>query len=475
MIIKKSEKGAMAIIVAFFFSILFLVLALVIESGYFYSEKQKTQNSVDAAAMAGALYLCNDETLSISKKTLIENLFPEENHTEDQTDTLSELPNNYSLEIIKGFYDENDYYQDFSAYKDFTGENDYDFPQGEYANAVKVSLTIREKLLLGKFGEKDVVDLHVSAVAFRRRIGILAYGNNSNSDIVSSENFHNDQLEFKNMGGLHANGDIKFRYKVKITGNTVVTASGRIINCPAGLHSAETIYDVRPIDWEYLEESAIVFTVDQWSGVYGSVQQDYEVMTENGNSLYHHGNGSPPEYVFGVHPGNHGGVIYYFSDKGADSSAKLYIHSIHGSSSYNASNFTIASELQIDFDSQQSNGNDLTIGGENEKTVFIYSKKNIGNPGPGDTGRFMLNGYKGVVFNTEKNFSAKLGYAFSTNKSYENSLNIMAEELINFKGQSNGEFSNETIIINGTFGPPCNAALIKAGRLILSDKETFEN
>ncbi|WP_264294130.1 hypothetical protein [Desulfoluna spongiiphila] len=421
--------------------------------------------------MAGALHLCDGDPEAFARKVLVQNLFPEKEAMEDPA-VDEDFPQNYEVEITRGYYDENDAYDDFLAYKEFAAEGDPDFPADEYVNAVKVALTVREALLMGELEKKKNVDVHVASVAFRRRFGILAHGEGQGSDIRSQDNFLKNQLIFKNMGGVHANGDIAFIKPVEVIGNTLVTAGGKIVNCRSGLQGAPPILDVRPIDWDYLRANGIVYTVDQWPELQGRDHCKFEVPVEHGNTLYRHGNDKDSDYVFGLHRGDHNGQIYYFSDENADDETKLFLFSTCSDADYNAYNFVVASELKIEFDARGS-GSDFTMGGHGHNSVYVYCKKDIGTSESGELSRIFLDGYKGVTFRTEKNFSVKyVDTNFDGFGSHENFLSIIAQENILFRGHDSGELTSEKNYINGTFGPPCSAALLMHGRLEMSDDKT---
>ncbi|VFQ46177.1 putative flp pilus-assembly tadg-like n-terminal [Desulfoluna butyratoxydans] len=464
---KKHEQGSIVLVVAFFMTALLMMLALVIESGYLFSEKRTLQNCVDAAAMAGALHLCDGAPEARARKVLVQNLFPGNEAVEDPA-VDEDLPQNHEVEITRGYYDENDAYDDFLVYKEFAAEGDPDFPADEYVNAVKVSLTVRESLLMGELEKKKNVDVHVASVAFRRRFGILAHGESQISDIRSQDNFRRDQLIFRNMGSVHANGDVAFIKPVELTGNTLVTAGGKIINCRSGLQGARPVLDVRPIDWDYLRANGIVYTVDQWPEIDGDYDCKSEIPVEHGNTLYRHGLNNKTDYVFGLHRGDHNGQIYYFSAENADDEATLFLFSTCSDDDYDAYNFTVASELKIDFDAK-GNALHFTMGGVGHDSAYIYCRKDIGSPEYGDSSRIFLDGYKGVVFRTEKNFSVKyVDTSWNGVSTHENFLNIIAQGQIVFRGHNSGIFSSEKNYINGTFGPPCNAALLMHGRLEMS-------
>lgn len=451
---------------------LLMMLALVIESGYLFSEKRTLQNCADAAAMAGALHLCDGDPVERARRILSQNLFPGKAVVEDASSD-GDFPKNYGVEITRGYYDENDAYDDFLVYKEFVDEGEPDFPAEEYVNAVKVSLTIREALLLGNFGEKENVDVHVASVAYRRRFGLLAHGGAGASEIRTAHRWRRDQLVLENMGGIHANGDVKFIAPVEVTGTSLVTAIGKIVNCRTGKEGVAPVLDVRPIDWEHLKANATVYTVDQWPGHYGNKSEDFAVQEEHGNTLYNWGDGKRPKYVFGIGEGDHEGRIYYFSSANADENATLFLCATAKKVHYNAHNFIIASELQIDF-SGSFIGSRFTMGGENEKTVYVYCKKNIGKKSEEKGSRLYYNVCKGVIFRTEKNFFARIvadENPEDLGRALYNYINVIAEGAITFYGLNSQSISN-TYVLDGTFGSPCSAALLMHGRLEVTDDKT---
>lgn len=458
-----SEKGNVAVITALFMTVFLGIMALVIDTGFLFGEKQKLQHVLDAAATAGALRLCDGDAEQAAKDIIVENLFSGIEANEDG----EIIPENYTLEVIRGFYDESDDYENFSVYSDFTGEDDPDFPADQYNNAVLVTLTADEDTMLQDFGYGKNVAVRVASVAYRERIGILSYGTGGNSDIKTSSEWVDDQLLFKNMGRIHANSDIDFIKKVAVTENTTVSAGGKIKKCAGGIEGTEPVYDIRPIDWDYLKEKAVVFTVAQWPDSMGKHECDNRIMTENGNDLrrYRYIN-STNDFVFGLRPGDHGGVVYYFSSEGASDSDKLYLGSICGQENFTATNFVIASELHFTF-FNGNNFSNIAIGGDNEKTVYIYCQKDIGDGSETTVLRSKV--YNGVVFHTEKNFNARVVHVnYGDSGMYQSRYNILAKGTIDLVA-NNMPVTSAYYEIDGSFGPPCGAALIKSGRLIFME------
>ncbi|RLB34665.1 MAG: hypothetical protein DRH12_17270, partial [Deltaproteobacteria bacterium] len=73
----KSQKGSIAITAAIFIMAFITVLAFLVNAGYLYSEKSIYQNAAEAAAMAGAVRLCDGDAIGVAKQIAIENGAPQ--------------------------------------------------------------------------------------------------------------------------------------------------------------------------------------------------------------------------------------------------------------------------------------------------------------------------------------------------------------------------------------------------------------
>lgn len=220
----RAEKGNIAIIVVVSLTVLIGMLALVVDGGHLYASKNKWQNGVEAAALAGALHLCDDDYEAISRQIALENGLPA---------TVEE-----GLTISRGFYDENDLYDDFTIYKEFVAENGDDFPEGEYCNAMMVFLEADvSTFLAGLFGMEQV-QIKASAVAYLKSIGMAALNDDSVIRIGPQTTLQN--------GDVYSNGDIKFpdadyvrsgwlpkTYTKPEFINTNLYAQGQVLECPA--------------------------------------------------------------------------------------------------------------------------------------------------------------------------------------------------------------------------------------------------
>ncbi|RLB04025.1 MAG: hypothetical protein DRG83_05720, partial [Deltaproteobacteria bacterium] len=68
-----SSSGSMAIVVAFGLVTLCSFLAFLLNTGLLYGNRNLYQNAAEAAAMAGAIRLCDEDTIDVARQIAIEN------------------------------------------------------------------------------------------------------------------------------------------------------------------------------------------------------------------------------------------------------------------------------------------------------------------------------------------------------------------------------------------------------------------
>ena len=71
-----SQSGSVAVVVALSMIVLLAMFAFVIDTGYLYGEKNQYQNGVEAAAMAGAVSLCDGDPAGVARQVAIDNGLP---------------------------------------------------------------------------------------------------------------------------------------------------------------------------------------------------------------------------------------------------------------------------------------------------------------------------------------------------------------------------------------------------------------
>ena len=423
-----NQAGATAVVVALLLTVLLGVMAFSMDTGYLYLKQNQYQNAVEAAALAGAWHLCENPEV-------IARHIAEENDIPSNADVLT---------AIEGFYDDGDAYADFSVYRNFVSEGDDDYPSDEYNNAIMVSISIDEPLLLGTYLEMNEARISAQAVAVARCAGLLSFGDDSSSAGILVNNWQNESsIEFQDMRMVQSNTDINFLNSslASVSGDTRISATGAVSNCPDGgcLSGESPIHPSMDLDMIMEElrgktDSTIDLTDDNFPS--------YDLATAtggkddgNGNLLYR----STGLYVFCPHDGDHGGAVYYFENQGADT-----FLAIKGKeSTEHARNFTVASENSIAFTS--SAGNYIKLGGEGEDMVYFYTKKDIGG-GMGGLYGALNHDFQGVTFWTGGKF-----FVLPDGQTYK--LRVVAQEQIHLL--STGAYTPRETIFNADFGPPC--------------------
>ncbi len=429
----KSQAGSVALVVALAMIVLLTMLAFVIDTGYLYGKKNKYQNGVEAAAMAGAVSLCDGDPAGVARQVAIDNGLPAG-----------------SITVKVGFYDEKNLYDNFQVYKDFVAEGEAVYPEDEFNNAVMVKLNVTEETLMGGFVGKDEVTVKAAAVAYLVRYGMLALVEEEDGIETSKvyKYWQDGYPQFKNMGFMHSNSNIDFtkgKADVTLTGDTILTASG-YVNFSEGIEGAARV-SIPPVDWNEFEakanNSGQVITEDDFPDS-GCLPDD------NGNQLCKDGN----LFYFRLNRDieDHKGRTYYFKGLGGN----LIVRGKATAGTTYAYNFTIAAECNISF----LGGSVLQLGGEGEKTVYIYSNGDIGQPHFNTATRF-----DGVVLRAEKNLYLKFN---ETGPGHTQEFTYRARGIAGGKIEFGGgryPFNKAAIVWYGLFGPPCPPAVVKLGRL----------
>ena len=451
----KDNRGNIAIIVVVSLTVLIGMLALVVDGGYLYTTKDKYQNGVEAAALAGAVHICGGDYEDISRQIALENGIPYSSE---------------SLAVILGHYDLGDEYDDFAVYKDFVADSDTSTSYNDelsdpdndlyiYNNAVMVSLNVNvSTFLAGIFGKEEVA-VSAKAVGVARSVGLLSFGNDPDTSGVLISNWPYMYADFKNMGVIHSNTDVEFDNtpRVTLSGDTVVTATGEVIGCPDGgvcISGKDVIDTLTPLDQimnelhAEAEAEGHVIVMDDMnfprSGRYDA----------EGNCYY---TGSWGHYVFAPYDGNHNGAVYYFSGTGH----RLAFKGDVDGNSKNAWNFTVAADTDLTFTTVVG-FRGLYLGGNDEDMVHFYTRGDVGGPGPNMNifGCLGAHHFNGVTFRVGGYFGISPSDGQSHN---EHKLRVIAEGIINISGKSMGaEYS-----YSADFGPPCPPTKVGLGKLEL--------
>jgi hypothetical protein len=346
----KNQTGSIVLIMALSLSLILTMFFIFVDTGYLYSKKNICQNAVEAAAMAGAASLCEDDPEAVAREIAAENGLPVG-----------------SLVVRVGFYDENDEYTDFPEYKDFVWEASDSYPEGEYNNAVMVILRTTEKTLMGGFAGRDEVTVGAAAVAYLKRYGMLSLGEDGDDGITFTSYWNiNDGQPVITNGDIHANNDIVFvDTPPDIDAATVtVSAGGTISGYDGGISGADPI-SVKPVS-AYLQDlyarADKIINEDDFPTSYGTTYTD-----EFGNTY----DLMAPFSRISFHPraGDHEGRIYYFESDGEN----VQLANPEGDEA-EITNFTFVSGTGIRYYPSNTN---FIWGGENEKQVILMAAEDI--------------------------------------------------------------------------------------------------
>jgi len=424
------ERGSVVIIVSFCIVLFITILAFIVNVGYLSATKNIYENAAEAAAMAGVARLCDGDAIEVAKQIAKENGAPQG-----------------SVTVTLGFYDEENekFYPEGSI------------PEGEYKNAVKVSIQSTENTILGGFLGKEQTQVRGVAVAY-----LVMYGMLAGDGIVVGENswghrFYSGQPEFKN-GDIHANGDINFRNNAPgIDEDTVrVTAHGTVTGYDLGISNAD-IVKLPPIDehldrlrekaTKILSESDFPFTNDP---------TDLE-LGEDGNYYGYKGS----TYYFAPHPGDHGGAIYYFEF--SDENSKLALANNFGNDA-RVTNLIIATNRSV-YRRRVSWDTKHQLWGGDGHTVLIVAKGdiNFGNPGYIYTDSFW--DFEGTIFWAGNNIYYRVGGG-AHNVTPQGEQRILVRMIAGKNISVTKNFIPwPSVQFDFKFGPPCPPCIIKLGRL----------
>ena len=304
---------------------------------------------------------------------------------------------------------------------------------------------------MGGFLGKDEVTVGASAVSYLARYGMLALGENDGDGIEVSDTFDEGEPVFRN-GTIHANGDIFFHNNAPdIDADTVtVIAHGTITGYDPGVSGANML-GLPPVDVyldklytkadRILDESD--FTSTQWE------------LKADGN--YYRRTGS--RYMFGPHPGDHGGAIYYFeftnSNSRLEPANRFDEHD-------RITNLVIATNRSVRF--RPSNHVGLHLWGGDGHTVNIIANGDI------DLGSSVMFysdsfcNFEGAVFwaGNDIYYRTGSGHDFHGPSPGTRWLRMIADGRISIPGRSTG---GNPLQFDFLFATPCPPNIVKLGRL----------
>ena len=415
--------------------------------------------------MAGAVSLCDGDPAGVARQVAIDNGLPAS-----------------SLVVQVGFYDENDLYGDFSGYKDFVAEGEGGYPEDEYNNAVMVKLNATEDTLMGGFVGKDEVSVGASAVAYAIDYSFLSLSESEEEPFEINKQYR-EHLVF-NECRIHSNADIICSEQPAEFDESVVTASGELINIPGTITNPVTI---APIDWDMLRQQAdaagTLLTYQDFEG--GSRSTDLDNLCSEERQIAGDNLGWVPYnrsgVVLAVHFGDHDGAIYYYSSVDDPPGNQTLVLGSFSCDRYRTdfpskTNFTIASEIPLKLSPHGTESSPGKIGGEGNDKVILLSKENIEFAS-------LYTLVLGVVVRTEKQFINQMvasGFAYTPDGSTLNptkefffNMKVIADKgifisglhanVIRRMGEANASLFS--FIFIDKFTSPCDHLVVRLGQL----------
>ena len=345
-----------------------------------------------------------------------------------------------------------------------------------------VKLNATEDTLMGGFVGKDEVSVGASAVAYAIDYSFLSLSESEEEPFEINKQYR-EHLVF-NECRVHSNADIICPEQPAEFDESVVTASGELINVPGTITDPVTI---PPIDWDMLRQQAddagTLLTYQDFEGGLDSMDLDNPCSEERQIAGDNQGRvtSNKNSVVLELHYGDHDGAIYYYSSvNDPPGELKLVLGSFFcgiPQTDYPAkTNFTIASEIPLMVSPVGTGANPGKIGGEGNDKVILLSKGNI---------KFnsLYTLVLGVVVRTEKQFTNRMdgnffasgpdGLSPPLTKEFIFNMKVIAGKGIFINGlrtdqpsQANGLFSNSfSFTFVDKFTSPCDHLVVRLGQL----------
>ncbi len=456
-----SSSGSMAIVVAFGLVMLCSFLAFLLNTGLLYGNRNLYQNAAEAAAMAGAVRLCDGDAIDIAKQIAKENGAPQG-----------------SVTVTLGFYDvENEH---------FFAEGSDNYPADEYNNAVMVSINSNVSTILGAFLGKEKTRVSARAVAYAESCGLLALGEDSEIRIGPGTG-RGDQPLLKN-GVIYSNGDIKLgrgatcsswwgstTYLPPEFENAGLYARGQVLECNTTCSGSTAV-----VHWDSCSESGrdnAFSGAPEFSGIkpcddafIDSLIQSLQNSANLSVIIYTPDDAGSDNIFFGTK--NYGRTIYYRFDlcaeKGARQDRVVYIfdaeddgqHGVWLEEAYPRhgeyiENVTFITKLPVRLDYNGVHH----VGAEGDKQFILITSKDLEIAG---CGLYL----EGAVFRIGGSFSPCFAsYIPSCGASLTQKARIIADGNIYLWGGQRPYGSVWTETIDFKFGPPCPVLKVHLGKL----------
>ncbi len=451
----KNQSGSAAVATALCMTVLVVVLGFVLDTGYLYSEKNRRQNAVEAAAMAGAIDLCGKDPAGTVRRIAAANGIEGAN---DETVLTVEI----------GFYDEHDTYaESFSTFRDFeadplpeTSANEaVERPGGtfQYNNAVRVHLNQPVQRLTGGLTGDGSVPMQTAAVAFLARYDIIA----GEEGLTVNPGFANGYPQFQ-ATTIHANGDLTFSGRETFVEEAPITATGQVSGCNAPHRAGVAEVELKPLDHvmeelrDKAEREGTLIDMSAWPA------DDTWHEAPFGHRMRR---SSAPMASIELDNGDHGGAVYFFAaGEGSEAIQTVYFshHDLSSNAPRAARNFNLATDAsQLNFQLSMPLFPSITLGGEGEEAASFYASGEIlFNPFYNSWSPFNYL-CEGVFFRSSvfrHRWYRRGGAELKAQK-----MRIIADEII-YQGSQNAD-----PLFDALYGPPCPPRFVRLGRLEATD------
>lgn len=470
-----NEKGNIAVIFGLSLSTLLLVMAFALNTGYLFTEKNRYQNAVDAAAMAGALRLCAADPEESAREIFFENLLA--------NDPIFEFFEESDLYIQTGFYDVYDEYDDFAYFKNFVEKNQ--MPLDQYENAVMVRLSTSSEGIIPGFtenGDDGRTNITAWAVAYLKRYDMTALA-------LNGDEASRIWLDGLKNGDIYVNGDLIYPEKPPMQFmDARLLAHGKIVECKSGTppdwdnilrtssigkQDAPKIEEIPPCDDGYVNSlkptADIVYEPEQAgtdSIFFGYCGDGAAYMSGGKDDIV-----IRDAYLFDIAEEPEERITYFF-DASSDDKANVILttgvynqNACPGVSHFprgdRISNITFIANCPILIFSPPNVGISLRVGDKGDRQFVVISSGDVIYHHSLSSAAFPT----GISIRCGGDFYAR-GYDLSGQQTKPDArIRIVADGIFDYDSSSCG-------LYDFLFGPPCPPTLPKLGRLeIVSNAE----
>ena len=286
-----NEQGSVAVVTAVSLFLLVGVLAFTLNTGYLYTEKNRYQLALEAAAMAGAASLCGSDPELIVQQVARENGLPAEVVADSE-----------ALVVEIGSYN--------------AGERTFDASESDTFNAVRVRLQCTTTLLMSGLGGGDKASLAALALAYLPRWGLVSLDDSGGIRLWAAtvEN-----------GDIYAAGTIKMLappYR-PVFDNTALLARSEVLEC-----NVSSSWSGLKIDWTSGVGTSLsnAFPGNTMQLAVQPANTDYlDSLKASADVIYTPEQAGQDSVFFGTCPGDESGIRYLF-DLSEERSERLTIY-----------------------------------------------------------------------------------------------------------------------------------------------------